>query len=266
MTERPTPLPKTPGATAAPNTNVTGRRMAACLLDCLLVAILSLPVFVPLLLVEPRLVLVLLLLLLFVFLFCTVYLAYVAAFDGFRGRTLGKAIMGIEVIRAEDGGVPGPGRAALRAAMFLFVDMLAGVFVMLASPKRQRPGDMAANTIVVRKRGQRPRGGLNVRRAVTTPDLGNGKVRGVSDEEGASKMASQGRELLGEHYDDEHLTYEEINEIGLKVVTEKGDTVPNEELQGKIFRIADKDDASGYVVRSMEDPDAATVLCYLQAS
>lgn len=77
-------------------------------------------------------------------------------------------------------------------------------------------------------------------------------------------MASQGQELLGEHYNDEHLTYEEINELGLEVVTEKGEAVPNEELRGKIFRIADKDDASGYVVRTMEDEDAATVLCYLQ--
>lgn len=79
-------------------------------------------------------------------------------------------------------------------------------------------------------------------------------------------MASHGRELLGEHYDDEHLTFEEITGLGLKVVTEKGVTVPEEELRGKIFRIANKDDASGYVVRTMEDEEAATALCYLQAS
>ena len=79
-------------------------------------------------------------------------------------------------------------------------------------------------------------------------------------------MASTGRELLGEHYDDEHLTYEEINELGLKVVTEDGETVPNEELQGKIFRIEDKDDASGYVVSPTETTGTRTVLCYLQAS
>jgi len=62
-------------------------------------------------------------------------------------------LCGIAVIREEDGGVPGPGRTALRAATFLFVDTLAGIFVMLASPKRQRLGDIAANTLVVRKRG-----------------------------------------------------------------------------------------------------------------
>jgi hypothetical protein len=79
-------------------------------------------------------------------------------------------------------------------------------------------------------------------------------------------MASHGRELLGDHYDDEHLSYEEIRELGLKVVTEKGETVPTEELRGKIFRITDRDDASGYVVSSMENTSTATVLCYLQAS
>ncbi len=79
-------------------------------------------------------------------------------------------------------------------------------------------------------------------------------------------MASTGKELLGEHYDDEHLTYEEIRDLGLKVVTENGETVPTDELQGKIFRITDKDDASGYVVSPTESTGTATVICYLQAS
>jgi hypothetical protein len=79
-------------------------------------------------------------------------------------------------------------------------------------------------------------------------------------------MASTGKELLGERYDDEHLTCEEVRELGLKVVTEKGETVPTNELQGKIFRIANKDDASGYVVSPTESTGTATVLCYLQVS
>ena len=81
-----------------------------------------------------------------------------------------------------------------------------------------------------------------------------------------ARMASTGRELLGEHYDDEHLTYEEMQGLGLKVVTEDGETVPFDELRGKIFRIVDKDDASGYVVSPTESTGTATVLCYLQAS
>lgn len=79
-------------------------------------------------------------------------------------------------------------------------------------------------------------------------------------------MASTGRELLGEHYDDEHLTYEEISGLGLKVVTEDGETIPTDDIRGKIFRIVDRDDASGYVVSPTESTGTATVLCYLQAS
>ena len=128
-----------------------GPRVAACLLDCALVAGLSLAMFAPLLLMRPRLVTVLALLLLFMLLFCAFYLAYVAAFDGFRGRTLGKKLYGTALVRQEDGGVPGQERAALPAATFLFVDMLAGIIVMLTSPKRQRLGDVSANTLVVCK-------------------------------------------------------------------------------------------------------------------
>ena len=136
---------------SARDTNVVARRVAACLVDCSLVAALSLATFAPLLLVRPGLVLVLVLLLVFVLVFCVLYIAYVTVLEGFWGRTLGKTLSGIEVIREDEGGVPGPGRAALRALTFLFADMLVGIFVILASPKRQRPGDMVANTLVVRR-------------------------------------------------------------------------------------------------------------------
>lgn len=62
------------------------------------------------------------------------------------------------------------------------------------------------------------------------------------------------------------MTYEEITALGLGVVAEKGEGVPTDELRGKIFRIADKDEASGYVVGPPESTGTATVLCYLQAS
>ena len=143
------PVPRVPGITATRNTNVTVRRVVAYLLDCPLVAGLSLVAFAPLLFVRPRLVVVLVVLLLFVLVFCAFCLAYVAAFDGFRGQTLGKMLCGIAVIRAEDGGPPGPGRATLRAATFLFVNMLAGIFMLLISPKRQRLGDVVASMLVV---------------------------------------------------------------------------------------------------------------------
>jgi hypothetical protein len=46
-------------------------------------------------------------------------------------------------------------------------------------------------------------------------------------------MASTGKELLGEHYEDDHLSAEQIAELGLKVVTEDGRTVGSEELRGR---------------------------------
>ena len=50
----------------------------------------------------------------------------------------------------------------------------------------------------------------------------------------------------------------------MKVVTEKGEEIEPDEMQDRIFRIADRDEPSGYVVRSMEDAEAATELSYLQ--
>jgi hypothetical protein len=79
-------------------------------------------------------------------------------------------------------------------------------------------------------------------------------------------MASTGKELLGEHYEEDYLSAEQIAELGLKVVTEDGRTVGSEELRGKIFRIVDHDEPSGYVVRNMETTGTSTVLCYLQAA
>ena len=77
-------------------------------------------------------------------------------------------------------------------------------------------------------------------------------------------MASHGRELLGEHYGEDYLTYERIEALGLKAVTEKGEEVPQEEFRGKIFRLENPDDASGYVVREMETTGQSSSLCYLQ--
>ncbi len=79
-------------------------------------------------------------------------------------------------------------------------------------------------------------------------------------------MASNGRELLGERYDRDHLTYEEIGDLDLTVVTENGERVPSEDLRGKIFRIVDRDEPSGYLVKNMETTGQATTLCYLQAA
>lgn len=77
-------------------------------------------------------------------------------------------------------------------------------------------------------------------------------------------MAGEGQRLLGEHYEKDHLTQAEIEELNLKVVTEKGEQIQPEDLQDRVFRFADRDEPSGYVVRDMEGEEAATELSYLQ--
>ncbi len=73
-----------------------------------------------------------------------------------RGRTLGKAAMGLRVVSA-DGTTVRFQQAFLRAAVGL-VDFLlipvgfVAVVSVLLSPRDQRLGDMAANTLVVRER------------------------------------------------------------------------------------------------------------------
>lgn len=77
-------------------------------------------------------------------------------------------------------------------------------------------------------------------------------------------MAGEGQRLLGAYYEKDHLTHAEIEELGLKVVTEKGEEIKPDEMRDKVFRFADRDEPSGYVVRSMEDEEAASNLSYLQ--
>ena len=77
-------------------------------------------------------------------------------------------------------------------------------------------------------------------------------------------MATHGRELLGEHYDEDHPTYEQIEALASEGRARKCRGGSAEELQGKVLRIVNRDDTSGYVVKNMESTGTATVLCYLQ--
>ncbi|MBA2442881.1 MAG: hypothetical protein H0V53_10830 [Rubrobacter sp.] len=77
-------------------------------------------------------------------------------------------------------------------------------------------------------------------------------------------MAGEGRELLGQYFGRDHLTHGQIRELGLKVVAEDGRQMDPGGIQGMVFSVADPEEPSGYVVRSMEDSDPASVLCYLQ--
>jgi uncharacterized RDD family membrane protein YckC len=78
---------------------------------------------------------------------------YYVLLEGFLGQTLGKMAMGIKVVAEATGQTPGIAAAAIRTLLRL-IDSLLGYAVafitVLASAKRQRLGDMAARTLVVR--------------------------------------------------------------------------------------------------------------------
>ena len=82
------------------------------------------------------------------------YLGYYVLMEGYLGQTVGKMLLGIKVIREDDGGVPGVKAAAIRTVLRIvdgFFSYLVAFVAVLASRKNQRLGDMAAHTLVVRK-------------------------------------------------------------------------------------------------------------------
>ena len=81
-------------------------------------------------------------------------LLYFTLLEGYLGQTVGKMLLGIKVIREDNGEVPGLGTAALRTILRIvdgIFGYLVGFIAVMASAKRQRLGDMAAHTLVVRK-------------------------------------------------------------------------------------------------------------------
>jgi uncharacterized RDD family membrane protein YckC len=80
-------------------------------------------------------------------------LAYFVLLEGLLGQTLGKLATGIKVVAEATGQAPGIAAAAIRTLLRLIDGLFcyAVAFVtVLVSGKRQRLGDMAARTLVVR--------------------------------------------------------------------------------------------------------------------
>jgi uncharacterized RDD family membrane protein YckC len=79
---------------------------------------------------------------------------YYVLLEGYLGQTFGKMLLGIKVVREDNGEVPGLGGATIRTLLRLidglFSYLVAFISVQI-SGKNQRLGDMAAHTLVVRK-------------------------------------------------------------------------------------------------------------------
>ncbi len=88
------------------------------------------------------------------------WLAYVTT-EATLGWTPGKLVMGLRVIRADNGLTIGFGKSIIRAVVWIVDGFCVGIvafFTASRSPGHQRLGDQAASTLVVRKyaAGQRP--------------------------------------------------------------------------------------------------------------
>jgi uncharacterized RDD family membrane protein YckC len=83
-----------------------------------------------------------------------IVVAYYVFLEGYLGQTVGKMLLGIKVVKEDNGEVPGLGAAAIRTVLRIidgFFFYVVGFIAVLATAKNQRLGDMAANTLVVRK-------------------------------------------------------------------------------------------------------------------
>ena len=87
-------------------------------------------------------------------LFFLVALAYYVVLETTKGATLGKMAMGLRVVRLDNGG-PIDWKASIIRNILRIVDglffYLVGAICVWVSKNRQRLGDMAAKTVVVRK-------------------------------------------------------------------------------------------------------------------
>ena len=86
--------------------------------------------------------------------FFVLVVLYYMILEGYLGQTLGKMLCGIKVVREDTEEAPGLGAAAIRTVLRLIDGLfgyLVAFIVVLVSEKRQRLGDMAAHTLVVRK-------------------------------------------------------------------------------------------------------------------
>jgi uncharacterized RDD family membrane protein YckC len=87
-------------------------------------------------------------------LYGAIVVLYYILLEGYLGQTVGKMLLGIKVVKEDDGEVPGLAGATIRTLLRI-VDGISGYLVafitVLISGKNQRFGDMAAHTLVVRK-------------------------------------------------------------------------------------------------------------------
>jgi uncharacterized RDD family membrane protein YckC len=87
-------------------------------------------------------------------LYGVIVVLYYILLEGYLGQTVGKMLLGIKVVREDNGEVPGLGAATIRTLLRIIDGLfsyLVAFITVLISGKNQRLGDMAAHTLVVRR-------------------------------------------------------------------------------------------------------------------
>jgi uncharacterized RDD family membrane protein YckC len=87
-------------------------------------------------------------------LYVVIIALYYILLEGYLGQTVGKMVLGIKVVREDNGELPGLGGAAIRTLLRIvdgLFSYLVAFITVLISGKNQRLGDMTAHTLVVRK-------------------------------------------------------------------------------------------------------------------
>jgi uncharacterized RDD family membrane protein YckC len=86
--------------------------------------------------------------------YALIVVLYYILMEGYLDQTLGKLLLGIKVVREDNGEVPELGTATIRTVLRIVdgpVSYLVAFVTVLISGKNQRFGDMASHTLVVRK-------------------------------------------------------------------------------------------------------------------
>jgi uncharacterized RDD family membrane protein YckC len=102
---------------------------------------------------------------------------YHVALEGCFGQTVGKRTVGVEVISADGSRCTiraATIRTALRVVDWLPIAYLGGVLSIALTERRQRLGDLAANTVVVRTRDERR--AADARESLRVFDLADGRA------------------------------------------------------------------------------------------
>jgi uncharacterized RDD family membrane protein YckC len=87
-------------------------------------------------------------------LYGVIVVLYYILLEGYLGQTVGKMLLGIKVVREDNGEGPGLGAATIRTLLRIIDGLfsyLVAFITVLISGKNQRLGDMAAHTLVVRR-------------------------------------------------------------------------------------------------------------------